>query len=65
MNFKMKLKDMFGIAIGATLMSPVLGAIGSGMTGTVRGIGHATQNLVSVGFVSHAASKVKGKFFKF
>lgn len=52
---------MIGITVGATILGPTLGAIGSNMTGAVRGIGAATQTVVAGGFLGHTISKVKGK----
>jgi len=55
----MKVKDMFGITVGAAVLGPTLGSIGSSMTGSLKGIGNATQTLVAGGFAGHVASKVK------
>lgn len=58
-----QIKDFIGITIGASLLSPVLGAIGSGFTGATAGIGRATQVLVAGGFAGSVAGKV-GNWFK-
>ena len=57
----MNIKNMIGITVGASILGPTLGAIGSNMTGAVHGIGAATQTVVSGGFLGHVASKAKGK----
>ena len=50
------IKGMIGLTVGASLMPSVMsgiGNIGSGMSAGMRG---ATQSLVGVGFLGHAAS---------
>lgn len=54
-----RIKGMVGITIGASLMPSVMhgiGSIGSGMSVGMRG---ATQSLVGIGLVGHAASLSK------
>lgn len=56
----MKLKDMFELTIGASLLNPMIGAINN--SGMGSGLRDATQNMISIGFISHAAGKVKSIF---
>lgn len=58
----MNIKDMIGITVGASLLSPVMSGIGAGFTGSLAGLGSATQTLVGAGFLGEVKSKVK--FFK-
>ena len=56
------IKGMIGITVGASLVPTVIhgiGNIGSGMSAGMKG---ATQSLVGVGMVGHAASLSKGLF---
>lgn len=57
------IKGMLALTVGSSLMPSVMhgiGAIGSGMSAGMKG---ATQSLVGVGFIGHAASLPK-KVFK-
>jgi hypothetical protein len=46
------LKGMVGLTVGTSLIPSVMGGLGS----LGSGIGGATQSLVGVGFLGHAAS---------
>ena len=46
----------------ALLAGAAIGGIGSSMTGSLAGIGGATQSMVGVGLFSHAAGMAKGMF---
>ena len=56
------IKGMVGLVVGSSLLGATLGGIGSAGMGA---IGSATQSLVSIGFMGHAA-KLSGanKLFK-
>ena len=56
------IKGMIGLGVAAPLAGAAIGGIGSAMTGSLAGIGGATQSLVGVGLFSHAASLSKGLF---
>ena len=56
------LKNMFGLLVAIPLGGAAIGAIGSTMTGSLAGIGGATQSLVGVGILGKAASLSKGMF---
>ena len=55
-----QIRDFIGITVGATLLGgAVFPAIGSAFTGSLAGIGGATQTLVAGGFLGHVAGKAK------
>ena len=58
----MKIKDQVGILVGSSMIGATLESIGANMTGSVAGLGRATQSLVATGFLGHTASKVKSWF---
>ena len=57
------IKGMMGLVVAAPLAGAAIGGIGSSMTGSLAGIGGATQSMVGVGLFSHAAGMSK-KLFK-
>ena len=56
------LKNMFGLVRAVPLGGAAIGAIGSNLTGSLAGIGSATQSMVGVGLFGKAASMSKGLF---
>ncbi len=56
------IKGMIGLVVAVPLAGAAIGGIGSTMTGSLAGIGGATQSMVGVGLFSHAASLSKGLF---
>ena len=56
------IKGMIGLVVAVPLAGAAIGGIGSTMTGTLSGIGGATQSMVGVGLFSHAAGMSKGLF---
>jgi hypothetical protein len=56
------IKDSIGILVGVPIVGATLNSIGSNLTGSLKGIGDATQALVAGGFLGHTAGKVKGWF---
>lgn len=50
---------MFGLMVAVPLGGAVLGQIGSNMTGSLKGIGDATQTLVSGGIMLKASKMFK------
>lgn len=57
------LKGMFGLTVAVPLAGAAISGIGGAFTGSLRGIGSATQSLIGVGLAGKAASLSKG-FFK-
>jgi len=56
------IKGMIGLVVATPLAGVAIGQIGSTMTGSLAGIGGATQSMVGVGLFGHAASLSKGMF---
>ena len=56
------IKGMIGLVVATPLAGAATSGIGSSMTGSLAGIGGATQSMVGVGLFSHAASLSKGMF---
>ena len=53
------IKTGINLLVGSSLVGATLENIGANMTGSVKGIGNATQALVAGGFLGHAAGKMK------
>ncbi len=56
------IKGMIGLVAAVPLAGAAIGGIGSSMTGSLAGIGGATQSMVGVGLFGHAAGMAKGMF---
>ena len=56
------IKGMIGLVVAVPLAGAAIGGIGSSMTGALSGIGGATQSMVGVGLLGHAAGMTKGLF---
>ena len=56
------IKGMIGLIAAVPLAGAAIGAIGSNLTGSLVGIGGATQSMVGVGLFGHAASMSKNMF---
>lgn len=56
------LKNMFGLIVAIPLGGAAIGGIASNLTGSLAGIGSATQSMVGVGILGKAASLGKGMF---
>ena len=56
------IKMGIGLLVGVPIMGAALGAIGSNMTGSLAGIGKATQAAVAGGFLGHVAGSSKKWF---
>jgi len=61
MEIMKPVKGFIGITVGAILGGHAMGAVG-GVAAIPRGIGSATQSLIGVGIVGHAASTTKDMF---
>ena len=53
------IKGMIGLVAAIPLAGAAIGGIGSTMTGSLAGIGGATQSMVGVGLLGKAASLFK------
>jgi len=49
------MKGLMGVIIATPLVGAALSGIGSNIGGSLAGVGRATQSLVAVGFMGHAA----------
>jgi len=58
------IKGMIGLVVAAPLAGSAITGIGSNLTGSLAGIGGATQSMVGVGLFGKAAELGKG-IFKF
>lgn len=56
------IKGMIGLVVATPLAGAAISGIGSTMTGTLSGLGGATQSMVGVGLFSHAAGMSKSLF---
>jgi len=56
------IKGMIGLVVATPLAGVAIAGIGSGLTGSLAGIGGATQSMVGVGLFGHAAKLSKGLF---
>ena len=56
------IKGMIGLVVAVPLAGAAIGGLGANLTGSLAGIGGATQSMVGVGLFSHAASLSKGMF---
>jgi len=56
------IKGMMGLVVAVPLGGAAIGAIGSNLTGSLAGIGGATQSMVGVGIFGKAAELGKGMF---
>ena len=56
------IKGMMGLVVAVPLAGAAIGGIGSSMVGSLAGIGGATQSMVGVGLLSHAAGMSKSLF---
>lgn len=56
---KQILKNMFGLTVAVPLGGAVMGMIGDTMTGSLKGIGNATQSMVGVGILGKASKMWK------
>lgn len=58
---KEMMKNMFGLMVAVPLGGAVIGMVGSNLTGSLKGIGSATQSMVGVGILSHATKLFRWK----
>ena len=56
------LKSAIGLIVAIPLAGAAIGGIGANLTGSLAGIGGATQSMVGVGLFSHAAGMSKSLF---
>jgi len=56
------IKGMIGLVVAVPLAGAAIGGIGSNLTGSLAGIGGATQSMVGVGLFGKAAGLSKGLF---
>ncbi len=56
------IKGMIGLVVATPLAGTAIGGIGSNLTGALSGIGGATQSMVGVGLLGHAAGMSKSLF---
>jgi len=56
------IKGMIGLIPTVVLGGHAIGQIGSNLTGSLAGIGGATQSMVGIGIFGKAASLAKGLF---
>ncbi len=53
------IRGMIGLIAAVPLAGAAIGGIGTHMTGSLAGIGGATQTMVGVGLLSHASKLFK------
>ena len=58
---KETLKGMFSLTVGSILAGETVQQIGNSMTGSLKGIGSATQSMVGVGLLGSATKLFKWK----
>lgn len=56
------IKGMMGLVVAVPLAGAAIGGLGANLTGSLAGIGGATQSMVGVGLFGKAASLSKGMF---
>ncbi|KKN26844.1 hypothetical protein LCGC14_0870490 [marine sediment metagenome] len=56
------LKNMLGVLVAVPLGGAAIAGVGSALTGSLSGIGGATQTLVATGLLGKAAETSKGLF---
>jgi len=56
------IKGMMGLVVAAPLAGSAIGGVASNLTGSLAGIGGATQSMIGVGLFGKAASLSKGLF---
>jgi len=56
-----QIKGFMGLTVGSIFAGEAMSNIGSAFTGSMRGIGNATQSLIGVGLLGHASSLFKWK----